>query len=159
MDINKAKDRCIYTFTENNIMHGCEKESIKNNCFCEEHQQYLSDLNAYAQKDKMYCCETVKKMLHNIELLIGKKYRADEMAKMFEFLSKHKYFVYSHARFADTMLAKLLEIEESCESELFDSKKYMKLLFPLLYDDGKINENTSEVNVKINEIEDITITI
>ena len=54
------------------------------------------------------------------------------------------------------MLAKLFELDESECIDIFDAKKYIKLLFPFVCEQSFNNDKSSDVN---NEIEDINITI
>jgi hypothetical protein len=139
MDPCTISDHCIFYQGDTDI--ACEKESPKLNGFCDDHQEYLKDFEYYSLLETGYCVRKVKVWLGENECAKGVEKKKLVVKKIFDFLIKHKNFVYRHSKFADTILSKLLEFME-CYS--FESEYYLKLLFPKIFD---INVDQSINNI------------
>ena len=145
MDHHMINDNCIYARNENNELIDCNEISIKNNNFCENHQMHIDNINVHIEMNRKYCVDKLKLFLHDVEMSSGKTNKIIIVVQLFEFLIKHKYFLSTNDSFSNTILAKLYEFDE-LHSDIFDSQKYIKLLFPNLFVNGVAINNTNDNN-------------
>lgn len=124
MEPNTVKDRCIYTWKENNGLIDCNEISAQNNGFCDNHQACVDYYDLYMKDNKNYVINEINRMLGECENTRGKDNKKKIAIELLDFLVKHKYFVFQHKNFKNTILKKLHKFDGD-----IDSQKYINLLF------------------------------
>lgn len=147
MDQHTVNGNCLYTYIKNNEtdeLIDCNEPSIKNNNLCESHQIHMNDVGMIVMNRK-YCINQIKKFLHNNEISIHKTDKIVIVTQLFDFLITHKYFLFENNTFCDTIISKLYEFDEE-HGDIFDSQKYMRLLFPKLFVNDMTINNVNNDN-------------
>jgi len=123
----------------------CGTVSGMKNGFCQDHQMWVDNIGYFDDEDKAYVVKRVGPLLKQCEDAIGIKAKADVCREIFDFLCKHKRFVYRHRKFQNAVCAKLYEFAEEQKPEIFDAKPYLMELFPIVY--GKSTQDLSSENL------------
>ena len=126
MDSSRVKDYCIYVDEEDNA---CELESPTFNGYCKEHIALKYKENELLEQETKYCVKIMAKLLHDNTIAIGKEAKKLKVEEIYEFLIKHKWFIYRHEYLRDTVYQKLQEFQKEPNFEIIDY--YLQELFPL----------------------------
>ena len=145
MDPYNINDFCLYTWKENDNLIDCNRPSTINNSLCDHHQQHIVDITEIIKLNTRLCTNELKKKLDNNITANNNQNKIITSIQLFEFLVKHKHFLYSHKKFSDTLLGKLYEFGES-DKDVFDAQKYIQLLYPKLFTNNINNIIQTEMN-------------
>lgn len=140
MEKSKILDYCLYC-DGNEVFCGLASDKI--NGFCNKHQEFINEKNKYITIEKNICVKIIKEYLNKVEDTIGKTNKAHTVNEMFEFICKHKKFIYDHKSFANTVIDKLYDFQQD-EKNLINADKYIKILFPGLCTDEQIQAKSDE---------------
>lgn len=143
MDPTKALDHCIY-YADN----FCEKPSLLLNGLCENHQEHISNIGQLITNEKIITSNVIRKYMNDMKLN-NRENKILYVNQLFEFLCKHKKFIIDHETFKNTLLEKLCEFDE-LESESVNTKKYLSILFPLIFDERVCIEVDPDEDTKQN---------
>lgn len=125
MDSDSAKKQCIY-YTNNDKY--CSKKSILKNNFCIEHQHYKDYFNKYCEIDKKIVTEKIISLLDKHKLALGKVNQGKIFTELYDFLCKHKLFLYLNDTISKSAYFKLLELQN--DNKYFNADYYIHKLFP-----------------------------
>lgn len=129
-------DYCIYSDIDDDF---CSQPSSKLNGFCDGHQNCVTNIQPFINKEKELCVKTIKTYFTSLEATTGRINRGNIIAEIFEFISKHKGFIFNHKNLANTLLVKLYEWEN--DTDVINTQKYIREIFPLLF-----TENNNKIN-------------
>ena len=107
----------------------CQNKSNIMNGLCFKHQKHLEDFDSTEKIAKRKILDSVKKMLVENETTVGKENKEKICTRMFDLLSKNRWFLYDYPKFAYTVFNKLLELEQE-ETTILDPLKYVMIMFP-----------------------------
>ena len=150
MDPNCIYELCLYC----GIDEPCYKKPVKDKRCCEEHSNYDVDKYSYEwnKNERKYCAGIVNKSIKKSDQAKENHDRAIMANKVFAFLLKHKRFLFQHEGFAGVVYDKLLEFKEDKfiidNLHLFDVNKYLHELYPLLFKQEFIAEETKDKKTK-----------
>jgi len=144
-------DYCIYSDINDDF---CSQPSLKLNGFCDSHQNCVNNIKPFIDKEKELCAKTIKAYFKSLESAIGRVNRGKLIAEIFEFICKHKGFIFNHTNLANTLLTKLYEFEN--DNDVINTQKYIRELFPLLSSENT-NKITKEeqINNKTHDYNDV----
>lgn len=134
MDPNCLNEFCKFCEVDN----PCYETSLKDRDCCEKHQSLVTseNLEKWLKIEKKYAINKINYFLNRCEAVHGKKNRVLVCKQLYDFLLKHKRFVYNHKTFADVCLDKLYEfcgdpfLKE--HPEVFSPENYIQEMFPKL---------------------------
>lgn len=146
MDSLKLDDHCTFTFYDNikKELICCETKLENYHGYCDIHKNEISlktnhlSTEKNFELEKRYFTMTAKKLFQSLEKLNNKQDRIKIANKIFKLCNKHKYIVFIDKKLCETILSKLLEFKET--EKFFNADKYLKMLFPNLFDDENFRE-------------------
>jgi hypothetical protein len=147
MNPDQLKNYCIYTHeTPDHSLECCSQISSDLNGFCQIHQQYVSSFQLLYPYYKKFVFTKIRSYITDNQKTESREIKAGVATQLFDFLCRHKYFVFTEQSMSNALLSKLLEFEN--DIDIFDINKYKKELFPFLF------ENSSEETSKVLEQEE-----
>lgn len=151
MDPKTVHDYCIVCFyDENKELQACEKRSPSLDGYCEDHYdlKITKDFDEILELEQRYVSKKVYEFLQQFESLSGKKRRGTKVIELFDFLLKHKHFIFLNTVFAETIRIKLEQFIKEGNGDLVQAKYYLHQLFPLYYPPEKLDQDEDEKKIK-----------